>query len=274
MAEDESQTKEATKINIVITCSQEEKEPPHPDQHMSAGWKTLDKIKAKKAERLFHQYCYPKTRSWEDRDRDILKEAALKILSSEFSEFIEENGLRGHAGHKKIHHTDVGALIIDLVEYAHFNRLVNLPYASLDFIRGGITKEFDEHFRWVSEILQLAGVRKNVIQKKGQEWRKKLQVAAGKITPYWHEAISEKIWPGHRYAPKKQKPHVFAAHVFADVFLGYVPQVPTDRLVEWVNIILKSLGRPTVSKSKLHVYISISKKEQRILPGTPISITE
>ena len=54
MAEDESQTREeAPEINIVITCSQEEKDPPQSDQHRSAGWKSLDKIKTKKAERLF-----------------------------------------------------------------------------------------------------------------------------------------------------------------------------------------------------------------------------
>jgi len=61
-----------------------------------ADWKPI-KIKTKeqaKAERLFHQYCYPKPPGWEDREWEILKEAALKILSSEFAEFIEENGLK------------------------------------------------------------------------------------------------------------------------------------------------------------------------------------
>lgn len=238
-----------------------------------ADWKPI-KIKTKeqaKAEKLFHQYCYPITQSWEDRDREILKEAAIKILGSEFSEFIEENGLKGHALHKKIHHTDVGQLIIALVEYAHFNRLVNLPYLPPDFVRREITKEFDEHFRWVSEILQIAGVRKDGIKTQGQKWRKEIQVAAGKFPTYWREAISKKIWPGSIFVPPKQKPHVFAAYVFADVFVGYVPKVPTGRMVEWVNIILKSLGRPPVSKSSLNAYISISKKQQ---PKIPMSITE
>ena len=274
MAEDESQTREeAPEINIVITCSQEEKDPPQSDQHRSAGWKSLDKIKTKKAERLFHQYCDPKPPGWEDREWEILKEAALKILSSEFSEFIEENGLKGHPLHKKIYQADVGQLIIALVEYAHFNRIVNLPFFPPDVIRAEIIKEFDEHFRWVSEILQIAGVRKDGIQSKRQEWRKQLstQVVAGKFPTYWREDIWEKIWPGHGNVPKKQSPRILAAQAFVDVFVGYVPDVPTDRMVDWVNIILKSLGRPTVGKSSLNAYISISKKQQ---PKSPMSITE
>ncbi|MBM4302531.1 MAG: hypothetical protein FJ121_13590 [Deltaproteobacteria bacterium] len=126
------------------------------------GWKALKRAKAKKqteAERLFHQYCDPKPPGWEDREWEILKEAALKILSSEFAEFIEENGLKGHPLHKKIYQADVGQLIIALVEYAHFNRIINLPYLPPDVISAEIIKEFDEHFRWVSEILQIAGVR-------------------------------------------------------------------------------------------------------------------
>jgi len=240
-----------------------------------AGWKTI-KVKTKeqaKAEQLFHQYCCPKTPGWEDREWEIFKEAALKILSSEFAEFIEENGLKGHALHKKIYQADVGQLIIALVEYAHFNRIVNLPYFPPDVIRAEITKEFDEHFRWVSEILQIAGVRKDGIQRKGQEWRKKLsaQVVAGKFPTYWREAIWEKLWPRRGNVPKKQSTHILAAQAFADVFVGYVPEVPTGRMVEWVNIILKSLGRATVSKSSLNAYISISKKQQ---PKIPMSITE
>ena len=109
-------------------------------------------------------------------------------------------------------------------------------------------------------------------KERGGNGEKKIQVATGKFPTYWREAIWDKIWPGHGYVPKKQKPHVFAAHVFADVFVGYVPKVPIGRMVEWVNIILISLGRPSVSKSSLNAYISISKKQQPKI--IPMSITE
>jgi hypothetical protein len=269
MSEEDSQTKEKPKVKIVITCSKE-------DQQKSAGWKTLEKIKAKEPERLFKKYCLPKMQSWQDWDREIVKEVALKILSSEFSKFIAENGLKWNPRHKKVYEADVGQLIIDLVEYAHFNRLVNLPHCPRDIKRADIVKTFDEHWCWVSEmVLQAPGVRKDSIQNQGKEWRKKIQETADKFPLYWREAIQEKVWPGHRFVPEnqKQKSHVFTAHVFADVFLGHAPKIPTGTMVKWVNIVLKSLGRPTVSESKLNDYIS-SRKREPILPGTPISITE
>jgi hypothetical protein len=244
-----------------------------------AGWKALERAKAKtqtEAERLFSKYCLPITQSWDDHERNILKEAALKILSSEFAEFIEENGLKGHRLHKKIYHTDIGNLIIDLAQYAHFNLLVNLPYFPRDIKRGIILKEFDERFNELCEILLVGGVGIDRFKKESQKCRKKLsaRAAAGKISPYWRQAVDEKIWPGHSYVPKKQQPRLFAACRFADVFLGYVPKVPTDRIVGWVNIILESLGRHTVSKSSLNAYISLSKKQPPIPPGTPVQITE
>jgi hypothetical protein len=248
------------------------------DENKGFGQRVIERTKAKKqtnAEQLYDKYCFPLTAPWEDRERIIMKKAALKILGSEFSEFIVENGLKGHARHKKIYHADVGRLIIDLVEYAHFNHLVNLTYAPPDIKRGSIIKKFDEHWCWVSEMLLQAGVRKDGVEGKGKEWRKIILNAAEEFPPYWREAIEEKVWPGRRYGPqqRKPKPHVFAAHVFTDVFLGYVPEVPTGRIVDWVNIILKSLGRPTVSKSSLNTYIS-SRKQEPILPGTPILITK
>jgi hypothetical protein len=277
----DKQTKESPEVsfNVVVHSSQEEDAPP---KHHRQGdsWKALERVKAKKekepskAEQLFNQYCYPITQFWPEHERNIMKEASLKILSSEFAECIEGNGLKGHTRHNKIYHTDVGNLIIALVKYAHFHPLVDLPYLPRDLMRGQITKEFDEHFFWVSEMLQLAGERKDVIQRKGREWREKIQAAAVEFPPYWREIIWDKIWPGRGYVPKKQKPHMFAACKFADVFVGYVPKAPPARITKWVNIILTSLERPTVSESKLNDYISNSKKQERIPPGLSISITE
>ena len=93
------------------------------------GWKVLRRAEAKNpagTERLFNRYCQPITRSWDDHERELTKEAALKIFDSEFSSYVEEDGLKGHARHKKTYPVDVGNLIIALIKYAHFDRLVNL----------------------------------------------------------------------------------------------------------------------------------------------------
>lgn len=241
-------------------------------------WKTI-KIKPKEqveAERLFKQYCYPKIIIWDDHERDLVKEAALEILSSEFATCIKDDGLKGHAGHKKVYSVDLGDLIIHLVRYAHYDLHVNRPYLPLDIQRGTILKAFDKLFTETCEILREGGVRLDRFIKVGGECRKKLsaQAAEGKISPYWRESIDEKIYPGHKYNPNRRSPHMFAACRFADVFLGFIPQAPTARIVEWVNIILKALGRPTVSKSNLNDYISKAKKNPEISTGTYSSITE
>jgi hypothetical protein len=241
-------------------------------------WKTIE-IKPKEqveAERLFNQYCYPITRSWDVQERDFVKEAAVQILSSEFASCIKDEGLKGHAGRKNVYPVDLGHLIIHLVKYAHYERLVNLPYLPLDIQRGTILKEFDKLFTEICEILQEGGVRLDRFKKVGQECRKKLsaRAAEGKISPYWRESVDEKIYPGHKYIPNRQAPHMFAACRFADVFLGFIPQAPTARIVEWVNIILTALSRPTVSKSSLNDYISNSRKNPEISIGTSLLITE
>ena len=69
------------------------------------------------------------------------------------------------------------------------------------------------------------------------------------------------IFPGYP-APKK------IAYAFADIFLRYVPQAPRDRMAEWVNVTLKSLGRSAVSNSSLSDYI---KEHQQISPMPPIT---
>ena len=58
----------------------------------------------------------------------------------------------------------------------------------------------------------------------------------------------------------------------ADILLSQTLQAPPNRIADWVNAILKALGREPVSKSVLRDYIG--KEQERILNQPPISITE
>jgi hypothetical protein len=149
MSEEESQTKDTPGINFEITSNQEKKEQPPHRHRMSVSLEVL------KAERLFNQYCYPKTWYWENPE---WKQAALDILSAGI---IEENTLKGHAGHKKNYPVELGDLICDLVQ-RHFDYDVNLPSGQVFHRLEGpleeeIVSKFDDHFCFVAAIARLAG---------------------------------------------------------------------------------------------------------------------
>jgi hypothetical protein len=248
----------------------------------SVGQRVLERVKAKKqnetqskgpseAERLFDQYCYPETWFWEYRE---WKQAALSILSSGI---FEGNKLKGHARRQNYPVVQgdsvvIGDLIVDLVQ-KHFDYDINLPAGRvIHRLEGPLVEDivgvFDDHFRFVAAIAQLAGIRSDLVQNIWDDWREQVSTRAieGKISPIWRKVIMEDIYPGQGYYPPKK-----IAYEFADIFLQYVSQAPPGRIVEWVNLTLKSLRRPTVSKSTLNDYI---KKHQQISSGTPISITE
>ena len=240
-----------------------------------AGWKVLERARAKKeeepseAERLFNQYCFPGTWFWEIPE---WKQAAFSVLSSGI---LEGNELKGHARRQNYPVVQgdsvvLGDLIIDLVQ-RHFEYDVNLPSGQVFHRLEGpleeeIVSKFDDHFCFVAAIARLGGIRSNTIKKIWDEWREKVskQAIEGKISPHWHQVIMGEIFPGYP-APKK------IAYAFADIFLRYVPQAHRDRMANWVNVTLKSLGRSAVSNSSLSDYI---KEHQQISPMAPISITE
>ena len=236
------------------------------------GWDVLKRVKDRKQaeiERLFNQYCYPDTWFWEYSER---KQAALDILNSGI---FEGTDLTGHALHKKTYPVDLGHLIPDLV-MKHYD--VNLPLGRVFHRLEGpldqeIISEFDEHFRFVAAIARLCGIRTDYVQNIWDDWREKVSVRAvkGEIPHLWRDIIMDEMYPGRGYAPQITPQQT--AREFADIFLRYVPSTaPADRIVEWVNVTLKSLKRPTVSKSMLNAYIS--KKKKGTSPVTPISITE
>ncbi len=282
----DDQNDDETHSGIDAFINQEQETLPSLNQHWSKGWKVLERVKAKQkaeppakklseAEQFFNQYCYPDTWFWEYWE---WKQAALDIISSRIR---EGNELKGHARRQNhpvvnkdfVVNEDVvvlGDLIIDLVE-KHFDYEVNLPPGRVFHRLEGplekeIVNEFDDHFRFVAAIARLGGIRSDSVQNIWDDWRKQVstQVVKGKISPRWRQVIMNEIFPGYT-ATKK------IAYEFADIFLRYVAQAPTDRIAEWVNLTLKSLGRRPVSKSSLNYYIS-NKKQQS--PVAPISITE
>jgi hypothetical protein len=264
MSEEESQTKETPGINVEITSNQEEKDQPPHRRHRSVS------LEALKAERLFNQFCYPKTWYW---DYPEWKQAALSILSSGI---FEGNELKGHARRQNYPVVQgdsvvLGDLIINLVQ-RHFDYDVNLPSGQVFHRLEGplvedIVGKFDDHFCFVAAIARLGGIRSDLVQNIWDDWRKQVSTRAveGKISPRWRQIIMEDIYPGQGYYPPKK-----IAYAFADIFLRHVSQAPPDRIAEWVNVTLKSLRRPTVSKSTLNDYI---KNHQASL-ATTISITD
>jgi len=267
MVEDESQTNETSQINVGITNSQRKK-APHRTSQRSVSLEVL------KAERIFNQYCYPDTWFWKYPE---WKQAALDIISSGI---FEGDELKGHArsqNYPVVHGESVvlGDLIIHLVQ-KHFDYDVNLPSGRIfhrleGSLQKEIVSEFDDHFLFVATIAQLCGIRKDRIQKVWDEWRKKVSVRAvkGEIPHHWRELIMDKMYPGRGYAPQTTPQQI--ARKFADIFLRYVPQAPAARIVKWVNVTLKSLGRPTVSESGLRTYISEEKQRR---PQLQKQITE
>ncbi|MBM4275596.1 MAG: hypothetical protein FJ134_14220 [Deltaproteobacteria bacterium] len=232
--------------------------------------KALERAKARtqsEAERIFNQYCYPGTWFWAYPE---WKQAALDILNSGICEGIE---LKGHA-RRQNYPIALGDLIIALVQM-HFDYDVDRYLPRFHRLEGPLKEEivgeFDEHFRFVAAIARLGGIRSDSVQKIWDDWRKRITARAvkGEIPHQWRLIIMDDMYPGRGYAPPKTP--LETARKFAEVFLQYVPpeaEAPPGRIVEWVHLTLKSLGRPTGSKSKLHDYIS--ERKQRLL--TPISI--
>jgi hypothetical protein len=238
MTEDESQTKAAS-------GSREGKALPQPGQSRSKDWKTI-KIKPKeqaKAERLFFQYCYPESLFWEDL---VLKQAALDILSPEF---IGENELKGHAGHKKIYPVPLGDLIIHLVE-------IHSKYVEIIFYPGDILKEFDTRFDMMAAMARMGGVRDKELERMQEKWRKEisLTVAQGEFPSNWRELAKVELISAWKYRPRSE------AEAFAIVFLGYVPQARDYTISRWVNAILESLGLKPMSSAHLRDYIKNQRR--------------
>jgi hypothetical protein len=263
MDKDESQTQNAQGINV-------KKELPQHVKDRSAGWETLRRIKTKEAERLFNQYCYPGTWFWEYWE---WKQAALAILDCGI---FEGSTLKGAEKTRTTYPVELGDLIFDLVQ-AHFDYDINLPpFLRFHRLEGPLEKEivdeFDEHFRFVAAIARQAGIKKDRIKNIGDAWRDKIYSRAieGKIPHHWRYLVMNEISPGV-YVRKK------IAFTFADAFLRHGPyggphapyDVPTDRIVKWVNVTLESLGRPPAGKTTLTNYINAHKS-----PPTPIQITE
>jgi hypothetical protein len=211
MEEDESQTKKITQKAMLRSPATKRKKnsPPHR-RHRSVS------LEALKAERLFNQYCYPKTWYW---DYPEWKQAALSILSSGI---FEGNELKGHARRQNYPVVQgdsvvLGDLIIDLVQI-HFDYDVNLPSGQVFHRLEGplvedIVGKFDDHFRFVAAIARLGGIRSDLVQNIWDDWRKKISTRAveGKISPRWHQVIMGKIFPEYP-APKK------IGYAFADIF--------------------------------------------------------
>lgn len=274
MSEDESQTKEAPQINAVITCIQKEETLSHEFQK-----KVLARAKAKKepeakekqseAERLFFLF-FPEASHWEAPSMLLpfnpttylpyFKQEALAILATGI---ITEQGLKGHAGHKKIfpfNQRDLRDLIVALLD-------IDYQYQEVYLSPRDILKHFDNRFESAAAFARLSGVRGKRIKEVHEEWREKISLAVsrGNFPSNWRELSKGNLVRSYKYLPKTE------AQALANVFLQYASQappsiivewVPTGRIVEWVNAILKSLGRPTVGKTNLNKFIS--KRRERL----------
>lgn len=243
--------------------SQEEKGLPQTDKYRSKGWKEV-KIKPKEqaeAERLFFLF-FPKASHWKPPSILLpfdpvtyvpyLKQTALAILGTGI---IGENGLKGHKGHKETFPVDQSDLIGALVD-THFK------YRDVTFFPKDIINRFDSYFDGMATIASLSGVTDKKIKDVRnylQKWRDKISqaVSQGNFPANWRELIKCELITTREYRPKSE------AQAFANVFLEYVSKAKDNRIALWVNDILKSLGRPTASNSKLRDYV---KKERELRP--------
>jgi hypothetical protein len=130
---------------------------------------------ALEAQRLFNQYCHPKSHYWKNQDA---KQAALAMLSSGI---FGDEVLKGHARHKTTYPVILEALIRELVDL--YRAYVYLP--PISYIKEDVTREFDHHFSYVFAIAQLAGVKEKTIADRWDAWREELSKAVdeGKISP-------------------------------------------------------------------------------------------
>jgi hypothetical protein len=204
---------------------------------------------ALEANRLFNQYCYPKSPHWKNQ---ASKQAALAMLGSGI---FGDNLLKGHAKHKTTYPVNLGALIYELVNvHGGYSYLPPIAYVKED-----ILCEFDHHFSYIAAIVQLAGVRKDAVENYWDARREELSKAAdnGKIPPDWRRLMEEKMFGGARYRPPKM------GYVFADIFLSYCLLAPPSRIAGWVNTILSCLGLKSRSKSSLSDYVKQRQKEEQ-----------
>lgn len=246
----------------VAVIAQEEKGLPQTVELRTKGWKVI-KIKPKEqaeAERLFFLF-FPEASHWEAPSILLpfnpanylpdFKQNALAILSTGI---IEENGLKGHAGYP-VNQRD---LIIALID-------TDYQYRNITFFPEDILKQFDSNFDSMAALAHLSGATDFQIKQAMDDLKKlrdkiSLSVSQGKFPPNWRELIKVELISSWRYHAKSQ------AQSFAIVFLEYVPQASANKIAPWVNVVLKSLGRPTASKSKLREYI---KKERQLRPWLP-----
>lgn len=223
------------------------------DDNENFGLRVLERARTKRqseAERLFSQYCKPQSGLWKSLN---WKQPALAILTSGI--FVG-NALKGHARHKKNYPIDLGDLIYFLVQ-THLDYDLIPPILHQDII-----KSFEEYFDLAAGIARLGGVRESQIEKVKHTWREKIsaRVVEGKISPHWRHVMLLGSAPKEIY------------YRFAGILLSQTPQAPPNRIADWVNAILKALGREPVSKSILRDYIG--KEQERSLNQPPISITE
>jgi len=226
-------------------------------------WKALKRIRAKKkekepteAERLFSLF-FPEASHWEAPSillpfnpttyLPYFKQNALAILSTGI---IGENGLKGHVEHIK-----QKDLIIDLLNKDY-------QYRKTTFFPEDILNQFDSNFDSMAALARLAGATDFQIKQARDNLkilRDKifLAVSQGNFPPNWHELIKVKLISSRRYHAKSQ------AQAFAIIFLEYAPKASANRIAPWVNAVLKSLGRPTASNSKLREYIN---KKRNLMP--------
>lgn len=214
------------------------------------GWSTIElKPEKLEADRLFNQYCNPKSHFWRNK---LHKQDALAMLGSGI---FGDNVLKGHAKHKKTYPVSLENLIYELAS-------LHLAYAyppPVDYLHEDIISTFDHHFSYVSGIVQLAGVKEKVIEDRGDAWREQISKAVDncKISHDWRRLIDEKMFEGRRCRPKK------IAYRFADIFLSYCLLTPPSRVALWVNAILKSLGLDPFSKSTLYDYVKLEQKKEQ-----------
>lgn len=201
------------------------------------------------ANRLFNQYCYPKSHHWNYEPR---KQAAFSMLRSGI---FGDNVLKGHARHKKTYQVELGALIYELVNVYRGHSYI----PPISYLKEDILHEFDHHFSYIFMMAQLAGVRKDVLGNYWDAWKKELSdtVDNGEIPPHWRTLIEEKIFQGRSYRPPKM------AHEFADIFLAHCLLARPSKVADWERAIFTSLGLKPPSKSSLSNYVKQRQKEEQ-----------
>lgn len=234
--------------------------PPQSNKQWSQRWKPIE-IKPKeqaKAEKLFFLF-FPEASHW--KEPDILlpfnptnyfpefKDEALAILRTGI---IGEDGLEGHKETYLVNQRDLIFALID----------IDFKYRDISYFPQDIIKIFDYHFDSMVQFARLSGVTEKQIKDirdRLQKWRDKIiqAVSQDKFPSNWREIMKGESLASISYKPRSQ------AQAFALEFLELAPKADDIEIAEWVNKVLKSLGRPTASQSRLRGYIS---KERKLRP--------